>query len=140
MSNWLIPYLSFNGNCEEAVHFYQSILGGEAQILHFKDAPPNPKFPVQDHLKDLVLHAELRKDGHIIRFSDTFPGIPFIPGNTISFSLEFDTPEETKNVFEALSSDGQVEMELQQTFFSPLYGKFTDKYGIHWQVSCRAHQ
>lgn len=140
MSNWLIPYLSFNGNCEEAVHFYQSILGGEAQILHFKDAPPNPKFPVQDHLKDLVLHAELRKDGHIIRFSDTFPGIPFIQGNTISFSLEFDTPEETKNVFEALSSDGQVEMELQQTFFSPLYGKFTDKYGIHWQVSCRAHQ
>lgn len=140
MSNWLIPYLSFNGNCEEAVHFYQSILGGEAQILHFKDAPPNPKFPVQEHLKDLVLHAELRKDGHIIRFSDTFPGIPFIPGNTISFSLEFDTLEETKNVFEALSSGGQIEMELQQTFFSPLYGKFTDKYGIHWQVSCQAHQ
>lgn len=140
MSNWLIPYLSFNGNCEEAVYFYQSILGGEAQILHFKDAPPNPKFPVQDHLKDLVLHAELRKDGHIIRFSDTFPGIPFTPGNTISFSLEFDTPEETKNVFEALSLDGQVEMELQKTFFSPLYGKFTDKYGIHWQVSCRSHR
>lgn len=139
MSDWLIPYLAFNGNCEDAVHFYQKVLGGEVQILHFKDAPPNPEFPVQDHLKNLVLHAELRKDGHIIRFSDTFPGVPFIPGNTVSFSMEFETAEETKDVFEALSSGGEIEMELQKTFFSPLYGKCTDKFGIHWQVSCKAH-
>lgn len=140
MSNWLVPYFAFNGNCEEAVRFYQKILGGETQILHFKDAPPNPEFPVQEQLKDLVLHAELRKDGNIIRFSDTFPGVPFMPGNTISFSVEFDTPEETKNAFEALSSGGQVEMELQKTFFSSLYGKCTDKFGIHWQILLKAHQ
>lgn len=138
MSNWLIPYLSFNGNCEEAVNFYQKVLGGETQILHFKDAPPNPEFPVQDHLKNLVLHAELRKEGHVIRFSDTFPGVPFNPGNTISFSLEFNTEEETKAVYETLSEGGHVEMKLQKTFFSPLYGKFTDRFGINWQVSCKA--
>lgn len=139
MNDWLIPYLVFNGNCEEAVNFYQKVLGGEAQILHFKDAPPNPEFPVQDHLKNLVLHAELRKEGHIIRFSDTFPGVPFNPGNTISFSLEFDTKEETKAIYNALSEDGQIDMELQTTFFSPLYGKFTDKFGTNWQVSYKAH-
>ncbi|AHF07101.1 VOC family protein [Desulfitobacterium metallireducens] len=139
MNDWLIPYINFNGNCEEAVNFYQKILGGEVQILHFKDAPPTPEFPVQEHLKDLVLHAELRKEGHVIRFSDTFTGVPFTPGNTISFSLEFDTTEETKTVYEALSEGGQIEMVLQQTFFSPLYGKFVDKFGVHWQVSCKAH-
>jgi PhnB protein len=139
MSDWLIPYLSFNGNCEEAVKFYQKVLGGEAQILHFKDAPPNPNFPMQEHLKDLVLHAELKKDGHVIRFSDTFPGVPFNPGNTIAFSVEFDTKEETETVFKGLSEGGKVEMELQHTFFSPLYGKFTDKYGISWQISCSSH-
>ncbi|HVJ48837.1 VOC family protein [Desulfitobacterium sp.] len=139
MSDWLIPYLVFNGNCEEAVNFYQKVLGGEAQILHFKDAPPNPEFPVQEQLKDLVLHAELRKDGHVIRFSDTFPGVPFNPGNTISFSLEFDTKEETKAIYESLAEGGRVEMELQATFFSPLYAKFTDKFGTNWQVSCKTH-
>lgn len=138
MSDWLVPYLTFNGNCEEAVHFYQKVLGGESQIMHFSDAPPNPAFPVPDHAKNLVLHAELRKDGHIIRFSDTFPGAPYNSGNTISFSLEFATKEETTTVFEALSAGGKIEMELQETFFSPRYGKFVDKFGVPWQISCKA--
>lgn len=137
MSDWLIPYLTFKGNCEEAVKFYQKVLGGETAIMHFGDAPPNPAFSVPDEVKNLVLHAELRKDGHVIRFSDTFPNNPYNSGNNISFSLEFDTKEETKAIFEALSEDGKVEMEPQETFFSPLYSKFTDKFGVMWQVSCR---
>ncbi|HBW38832.1 VOC family protein [Desulfosporosinus sp. BICA1-9] len=137
MSDWLVPYLVFNGNCEEAVNFYQGVLGGESQILHFSDAPPNPAFPVPEEIKNFVLHAELRKDGHVIRFSDTFPNTPSNAGNNISFSLEFDTKEETKAMFEALSVGGNVEMDLNETFFSPLYGKFTDKFGIRWQVSCK---
>jgi PhnB protein len=136
LSDWLTPYFTFNGNCEEAVTFYQKVLGGEAQIMHFGDAPPNPAFPVPDHVKNLVLHAELRKDGHIIRFSDTFPNAPYSTGNSISFALEFNTKEETKAMFEALSEGGQVEMELQETFFSPLYAKFTDKFGVIWQLIC----
>ncbi|MDA8226161.1 MAG: VOC family protein [Desulfitobacterium hafniense] len=137
MSNWLVPYFFFNGNCEEAVNFYQKALGGEALVMRFGDAPPNPEFPVPENIKNLVLHAELRKDGHIIRFSDTFPGAPYNTGNNISFSLEFDTKEETKAMFETLSESGSIEMELQETFFSPLYGKFTDKFGVAWQVSCK---
>ncbi|KGK91190.1 3-demethylubiquinone-9 3-methyltransferase [Desulfosporosinus sp. HMP52] len=137
MSDWLIPYLVFNGNCEKAVNFYQAAFGGEIQILHFADAPANPAFPIPDHVKNLVMHAELRKDGHVIRFSDTFPGNPYSTGNNISFSLEFDTKEATRRVFEVLSEEGTIEMELQETFFSPLYGKFTDKYGVQWQVSCK---
>lgn len=138
MSDWLIPYLVFDGNCEEAVNFYQAALGGESQILHFGDAPPNPAFPVPDQVKNLVMHAELRKDSHVIRFSDTFPNTPYNVGNNISFSLEFDTKETTRAIFELLSRDGKVEIELGETFFSPLYGKFTDKFGVIWQVSCKA--
>ncbi|HBV87658.1 MAG TPA: VOC family protein [Desulfosporosinus sp.] len=137
MSDWLIPYLVFNGNCEEAVNFYQTALGGESQILHFGDAPPNPEFPVPDHMKNLVMHAELRKDGHVIRFSDTFLNNPYNTGNNISFSLEFNTKEETREMYEVLSESGTIDMELQETFFSPLYGKFTDKFGVMWQVSCK---
>lgn len=137
MSDWLIPYLTFNGNCEEAVNFYQNVLGGESQILRYGDAPPNPEFPLPDEVKNLVLHAELRKNGHILRFSDTFPNAPFSTGNNISFTLEFDTKDETRAIYEALSEGGKVEMELQETFFSPLYGKFTDKFGIIWQIICK---
>lgn len=135
MGDWLVPYITFNGNCEEAVKFYQSVLGGETQILHFGDAPPNPDFPVNDAIKNLVLHAELRKDGHTIRFSDTFPGAPFSRGTSISFSLELATPEEIQSVYMALSLGGEVEMELQKTFFATLYAKFTDKFGISWLLT-----
>lgn len=137
MSDWLIPYLTFNGNCEEAVKFYQQVLGGEIVILHYGDAPPNPSFSVPDNVKHLILHAELRKNGHIIRFSDTFPNTPYNAGNNISFSLEFDTEDEVKTIFEALSAGGNVQMEPQTTFFSPLYCKFTDKFGVNWQLTCR---
>lgn len=137
MGDWLVPYFTFNGNCEEAVKFYQKVLGGESQIMHFGDAPPNPNFQVPEAAKNLVLHAELRKDGHIIRFSDTFPGAPYSVGNNISFSLEFDTEDEVRSVFTALSEGGKVQMEPQQTFFSPLYAKFVDKFGVQWQLTCK---
>ncbi|MHB1420649.1 MAG: VOC family protein [Bacillota bacterium] len=137
MNNWLTPYFAFNGNCEEAVRFYQKVFGGETQIMHFGDAPPNPAFPVSDHIKNLVMHAELIINGHIIRFSDTFPNAPYSVGNNISFVLEFDTKDETKTMYEALSAGGRIEMELQETFFSPLFAKFTDKYGVVWQLRCK---
>ncbi len=137
MSDWLVPYFTFNGNCEEAVRFYQKVLGGEVSIMHFGDAPPNPAFAVPDHIKHLVLHAELRKDGHVIRFSDTTPNAPYSAGNNISFALEFDTKDETRAMFDALAEGGKVEMEPQETFFSPLYCKFTDKFGVMWQLRCK---
>jgi PhnB protein len=35
MSDWLGPYITFNGNCETAVKFHQTVLDGEAKIMHF---------------------------------------------------------------------------------------------------------
>jgi len=136
MSDWLIPYLVFNGNCEQAVNFYAQVLEAEPVIMRYGDAPPNPHFQVPEEVKSKVMHAELRKDGHVIRFSDNCFGAPVNTGNSISFSLEFKSVEDTKAMFQALSEGGKVEMEPQETFFSPCYSKFTDKFGIMWQVSC----
>jgi PhnB protein len=105
--------------------------------LHFGDAPPNSEFPVPDNVKNLVLHAELIKDGHIIRFLDTFPGSPYTIGNNTSFSLGCDTKEEVKQSFDALAEGGSVEMELKETFFSELYGKLRDKFGVIWLLTVK---
>lgn len=59
MSNWLVPYFTFNGNCEEAVNFYRQVLGGEVQLMHYGDAAPNPKFTVPDHVKHLDISAKI---------------------------------------------------------------------------------
>jgi PhnB protein len=42
--------------------------------------------------------------------------------------------EEVKRIFDELKVDGEVLVELQQTFFSELYGMVEDKFGIIWQI------
>ncbi len=54
----LVPYISFDGNCEEAINFYKEALGGEANFRRYQGSPMESK--VSDDFKNKVLHAELR--------------------------------------------------------------------------------
>ena len=38
MSNF-DPYIFFNGNCEEAMKFYERTLGGKLNLMKAKDSP-----------------------------------------------------------------------------------------------------
>ncbi|EIM06946.1 protein PhnB [Planococcus antarcticus DSM 14505] len=70
--------------------------------------------------------------------SDVPPGMgmpSFQKGNNMSVTVLFDEIEEAQTVFNKLSEGGKVSMELQETFWSPLYGSLTDRFGIEWQVS-----
>jgi PhnB protein len=48
---------------------------------------------------------------------------------------EFDSTEKAKTAFEALKKDGEVSMELQETFWSKCFGSLTDKFGVCWNIS-----
>ena len=37
--------------------------------------------------------------------------------------------------FNALAEDGQVQMPLQKTFWSPRFGMLTDRFGIGWMIN-----
>ncbi len=46
------PYITFNGNAEEAFNFYKSVFGGEfSRIIHMKDLS-SPEFPIDE--KDVI--------------------------------------------------------------------------------------
>lgn len=61
--------------------------------------------------------------------------MPLITGNNVSLTVVTKDIGKTRRYFELLSKDGEIGMELQETFWSPLYGNLTDKYGIEWQFS-----
>jgi PhnB protein len=42
---------------------------------------------------------------------------------------------EAKRVFDALAEGGTVEMPLEQTFFSPMFGVCVDRFGTPWMVN-----
>lgn len=132
------PYLVFEGNAEEALQFYARILDADIlSISKFSDMPDNPdQDPIPESAKNLVMNANLQlPNGSYLMFSDTFPGMPYTSGNNLAITLIFDNGEETRDVFDKLKENGQVKMELQETFWSPLYGQVRDQYGVEWMVS-----
>jgi len=129
-------YLNFKGNCREAVEFYAEVFGVEKpNIVTYGDAPPNPDHPVPDEAKNWVMHAMLQVNGSPLMFSDVLPDMPLTIGNNISLVVHGKSEDEVRNWFNKLKEGGQVHMELQETFWSKLYGMVTDKFGIGWQLN-----
>ncbi|BFH64955.1 VOC family protein [Paenibacillus azoreducens] len=140
MSLKIAPYINLDGECAEAVAFYEKVLGAKnLGIQRFGDMPGN-SHPMPEEAKNRVLHAALEFDGQRLMFSDTFPGNPFQLGDQLSIAINTKDLERLKSIYHALAEGGQVKMELQETFWSPLYGMVRDRFGITWQLSGEASQ
>ncbi|MFC6332731.1 VOC family protein [Paenibacillus septentrionalis] len=128
-------YLTFNGNCREAVSFYKDVFETEEpKFMTFGDAPHGSD-SVQEEAKDLIMHTRLVIDGSTVMFSDTFPGAPYSVGNNITLAYVAENAEKLKAVYERLKENGNVKMELQETFWSKLYGQVEDRFGVLWQLN-----
>ena len=135
MTMRLTPYLVMDGNAKEAISFYEKALEAKV-IMHqsFGEMPENPEFPLPEAAKDRVSHALLKVGESEMMFSDTFPGQPHQSGTQVTICLTTNDAELAKRMFEALAEGGQINMPLQETFFSPAYGSLTDKFGVTFQI------
>ncbi|UWG96650.1 VOC family protein [Dehalobacter sp. DCM] len=131
----ITPYINFSGRSGEAIAFYEKALNGQdKRIMYYKDAPPNPDFPVPEAMQDYVLHAEMTICGTKVSFSDTQQGV--VAGDMISLALSYPTVNEVTEAFNRLKDGGEVLMELSPQFYSRMYGWVKDKFGIGWQIIC----
>lgn len=125
-------YLNFDGNCEEALRYYQDCLGGEiTQLQRFGEAPNE----VPAGSENRVMHAVFQFDGNSIMASDIMPGHPFQAGNNFFISIQLDDKAEQHTVFNRLSEGGKVLFPLQETFWGAEYGMLTDRFGINWMLN-----
>ena len=128
----IVTYLNFNGNCREAMKFYQRCLGGELSIMPFSEAPGD--FPKE--AKDRVMHARVTKDGTtLLMASDTMPGSNFVQGTNFSISIDCQSAEETDRLYNAFSENGKITMPLQDAFWGARFGMLRDKFGINWMFN-----
>ncbi len=129
-------YLTFNGNCREAIEFYAEVFAGEiAMISTFADMPPQPDFSVPDKLKDRVMHTTLNlKPGVILMASDTLDS-EVTAGNNFSISLVPDSREEVDRLCAALSEGGQVTMAPADTFWGAYFASCCDRFGVNWMFN-----
>ena len=127
------PYLFFEGRCEEALEFYRTALGAEVTLLmHYSESPdPGMCSPGNE---DKVMHANLRIGSTTIMASDgRCQGPPVFRG--FSLSLAPADKAEAERLYTALLDGGQVVMPLAETFWSPLFGMVTDRFGVMWMIN-----
>jgi PhnB protein len=129
------PYLTFNGTCEAAFNFYKSVFGGDFPYIgRFKDMPGD----VPEAAKELIMHVSLPISKETILMgsdsSEAF-GQTTIIGNNFSVSLNAESEDEARKLFEGLSAGGKITMPLDKTFWGAFFGMFTDKFGINWMVN-----
>ena len=129
----LITYLTFAGNCEEAINFYKEALGGEIiQLSHMGDGP----MEVPEHLKGKVMHSRLQIGESILYMSDNFDPASIRQGNNVHLSLQIDDATELEKLFASLSAGGKIVRPLEKQFWGAIFGMFVDKFGIHWMMNC----
>jgi PhnB protein len=128
-----IPYLFFNGNCRDAMNFYKQCFGGTVELISYGDAPPNQN--CDNAPKDQIMHASLSSHAFSLMASDNPKSIP-AQGDNIDLFVECDSRAELQQLFQALSAGGAIRMPLADTFWGSHFGMLTDKYGIHWMLSC----
>jgi PhnB protein len=125
----LNAYLSFKGNCREAMQFYQSSLGGSLNLMTYGDSPMAAQMPAE--MRSRILHSVLTADRVMIMGSDMGGEEDLIQGNTLSLCLVCRSREEIETLFARLSDGGKVTHPLKEEFFGA-YGDLTDKYGFRW--------
>jgi PhnB protein len=129
-------YLSFHGNCEEALGFYAQCLGGKVStLMRFGGSPMDGK-DLPPEWKQKVMHATLEVEGAQIMGSDVPPGmgIPGYNGITVSLYVKGDA-DKARKAFDALAAGGQVRMPFAPPFWGGHFGMLTDKFGVPWMVS-----
>jgi PhnB protein len=139
------PYLMFNGNCAEAMAYYEKHLGGKIGfMMKYSEAPPMPEgqappaegcAPDMTGMDDLVMHASLQLGDVMLMASDSPPAM-FQKPQGISVTLNIDSVAEAERIFKALADRGTVTMPLGETFWAERFGTITDRFGIPWMINC----
>ncbi len=132
------PYLTFNGNCEEAFNFYKSVFGGNFNRLsRFRDIPPMEGQEMSEDLKERIMHVSLpiSKETFLMG-SDSNPMMGEVTvGQHLSLSVNTGSKNEANRIFKLLSAGGQITMPIADMFWGSYFGMLSDKFGIVWMVN-----
>ena len=131
---FLCTYLNFNGQCEEALKFYERVLEGKIEALvRYEGTPAAEHAPVE--LSKKILHGRIRVGDSTLMASDAPPD-HFSPPKGFSVTIQATDPAKAERIFGQLAEGGSVLMPIQQTFWAARFGMLVDRFGIPWMVNC----
>ena len=125
----IIPNISFNGNCLEALEYYKKIFDGEIlQIVTYDEI--NYKCEEEEKKKNFSAIMLLGKD--TVYFNDK---LNEKIGNNITMIIEFFNEEELNDISSKLSKEGTISVEMGETNWGSKYVEIIDKFGVIWGLN-----
>ena len=130
----VVPYLAFNGNCADAVRFYERALDGKIELMMSgADSPMAAQMPKE--FAHRIIHARLALPGGATLYAGDAPPGMYQGIHGVSITLNYGSLAEAKKYFERLADGGKVTMAMAPTFWAKSFGMATDKFGAHWIVN-----
>ena len=89
----LSAYLSFDGNCAEAMRFYERVLGGRVEaMVRYADAPADAAMPALSiEESERIMYARLALDEQVLMASDATTSHPYPGKQGMALSLAYPT-------------------------------------------------
>ena len=130
-----IAYLGFDGNCADAMRFYEQALGGKLEMLMSgADSPMAAQMPKE--FLHRIMHARLAlPGGGLLYAGDTPTNVPYEGIKGVSITVDYPTVAEAQRVFDALAAGGRVTMAMQESFWARRFGMLVDRFGTPWIVN-----
>jgi PhnB protein len=130
-----IAYLAFDGNCAEAMRFYERALDGKIEaMIRGADSPMASQMPKE--LAHRIMHARLElPDGGTLYAGDAPGHIPYQGIHGVSITLNYDSVVKAQEIFDRLADGGKVSMPMSPSFWAKSFGMLTDKFGTPWIIN-----
>jgi PhnB protein len=125
----IATYVNLNGNCEEAVDYYQKLFN--ATLIR--------KTLVEDYMTDKkelvgkVFHAELLIKGFYLYFSDSLDVYDYA-NQAYKITMECDTLEEAETYFDTLKKGGVVNEDFMKLPWGMYMGNVRDRFDVTWDI------
>jgi PhnB protein len=127
------PYITFNGNCKEAMSFYQTVFNAEIKTsIPYGEYVPEGIGTMPENLSDWVMHAEMEICGTNFWFADETQ--PVSCGNMIKLTATVPVAKIGQEYFDLLKLDGDIILPPTETYYSNFHTAVVDKYGVCWNI------
>lgn len=129
-------YVSFPGNAREVLEFYQSVFGGELELLTCgEQLDQGVKFPF-DPPREAIAHATLAGPFSISGGDDLERTEARLNRGDFGFAANVETAEEGEALYATLADDGgNTVMPFALASWGDHFGVVEDKFGVRWNVT-----
>lgn len=128
----ITAYLFFNGNCAEALSFYEKAIGAKLGFSStYGASPAADHVPAEMH--DKIINASFNIGDSLLMASD---GMSDKASKHTGFSICINTAsvEEAEKIFAGLSEGAAITTAMAPTFFAERFGQLVDRFGVSWMV------